>query len=241
MRWSLVLVALAAGAADARDCALPRVDSYQIEGLLAFSDCVNERIAALENENAALRAELESVRVALKRLPGDFLNEGGKVTRSGGQSLVQATFIATARRREGPAALAIDQGVLETLCSVGCSITLVMEGEALRKGDPGSVSEVASCQLRYSAKNGAWSQGGGCGNAVSGIDGDGKPAGKVGGDVIASSGGACILADSQPSRSVGTGDQLLEADRERGLYLIAAPAFFPGTEARFRCELKFVR
>jgi hypothetical protein len=241
MRWSLIVVALAAGTANAKDCAPPTADKLQIEGLRAFSECVNEKIAALETENARLLKELEKIQISLKKTPGEFLNENGSVTRSGGQSLVQATFIATARRREGPAALPIDQEVLESLCAVGCSMNLLIEGEALRKGDPGSVSDVATCLLRYSARTGAWSQGGGCGDAVSGIDGDGKPPGKVGGEVIASSGGACILADSEPSRSFGTENQLLEGDRTKGLYLIAAPAFFLGTEARFRCELKFVR
>ncbi len=73
-------------------------------------------------------------------MPGAFLNDNGKVSRSGGESLVQATFTASARRREGPAALPVDQQVLEGLCGVSRTITLVVEGEALRKSDPSSVS-----------------------------------------------------------------------------------------------------
>jgi hypothetical protein len=241
MRWMVVAFALAAGAADAKDCVTPRTDGLRLDGLKAFSECVNARMAALEKENAGLREELEKVRKSLTRLPGEFLNESGRVTRSGGESLVQATFLTTARRREGPAALPIDQKVLETLCGSGCNMNLVMEGEALRKGDPGSVSAVATCRLRYSARNGAWSSGGGCGDAVSGVDGDGKPPGKSGGEVIATAGDACILADSEPSRSIGAQDQFLDGDRAKGLYLIAAPAFFLGTEAKFRCELKITR
>jgi hypothetical protein len=55
-------------------------------------------------------------------------------------------------------------------------------------------------------------------------------------------GDACILADSEPSRSVGAADApVLNADRSRGLFLIAVPAFWTGKEDRFRCELKVGR
>jgi hypothetical protein len=243
MRWIVAsfAFALASGPANAKDCVLPKSDGIRIDGMVAFSDCVNARMAALENENARLRDELEKVRKSLTGLPGEFVNESGRVTRSGGESLVQATFTTAARRREGPSALPLDLKVIETLCETGCTINLVMEGEALRKGDAASVSDVATCMLRYSGKNGAWSQGGGCGDAVSGVDADGKPPGKSGGEVIATAGAACLLADSEPNRAIGASDGLLDGDRAKGLFLIAVPALFQGTEARFRCEMKITR
>jgi hypothetical protein len=243
MRMIAVSLALAlgAGAAEAKDCVLPKWDGIRMDELDAFAECVNARMAALEQENAGLRSELEKIRKSLTGLPGEFRNENGRVTRSGGESLVQATFTSAARRREGPAALPVDLKVIEALCETGCTINLVMEGEALRKGDPVSSSAVATCLLRYSGKNGAWSQGGGCGDAVSGVDGDGKPPGKSGGETIASAGAACVLADSEPNRAIGGAEGLLDGDRSRGLFLIAVPALFQGTEARFRCEMKVTR
>jgi hypothetical protein len=54
-------------------------------------------------------------------------------------------------------------------------------------------------------------------------------------------GGACILADSEPSRSVDPEGEMLGGDRAKGLFLIAAPALWTGKEDRFRCELKLGR
>lgn len=241
MRWIFAAIAVLAGSADAKDCIVPEVVDRRVTDLVSFAECVNARLAALEQENAGLRKDLAKAEAALTRLPGELFNENGRETRSGGESLVRATFTLTARRREGPASLAIDQKALERLCGGGCTVSLVMEGEALRKGEPASAAAVASCLLRYSVQTGGWSQSGGCGNPVAGVDGDGRPQGRSGGEVIASVGETCILADSEAGRELGKTDGLLTADRSRGLYLIAVPAVFPGTEAKFRCELKLAR
>ncbi|MCX7286553.1 MAG: hypothetical protein NTW20_03060 [Rhodobacterales bacterium] len=241
MRWIFVVLALASGAASAKDCEPPKRVNEELSGVIKFSECMIDKVAGLERENAELRKELDKIQTALTKFPGEMRNEDGRVTRSGGENLMQATFITGARRGAGPAALAIDQKALEAICAVGCTVNLVLAAEALRKEDPGSVNTAATCSLRYTAKSGTWSQGGGCGDPVSGVDGDGKPPGKSGGEVIATVGDACVLADSEPGRSVDAAGQLLGADRAKGIYLIAAPALWTGTEARFRCEMKISR
>jgi hypothetical protein len=241
MRVTSVALVMFAGLANAKECVVPEVDDRRISGIYAYARCMNEKLEAVEKANAELRKDIERIEASLTRLPGELSNENGRVTRIGGESLTQATFALAVRRREGPASLAIDQDALETLCVGGCTMTLVLEGEALRTGDPASVAAVSTCLLRYSGQTGAWSQAGGCGEPVAGVDGDGKAQGKPGGEIIATLGETCMLADSEAGREVGQADGLLAGDRSAGLFLIAVPASFQGTEAKFRCEMKITR
>lgn len=238
MRPLPALLCLFVTAAQAKDCEPPQIQGRNVSGLSAFVDCVNDRIAKLEADNTALRKEMETVRTALAEIPGELKNDSGKVTQRGGTSVMKATFTTAARKGQAASGLPIDQNALESLCAIGCTIHLALTAETLRKEDPPQVFADASCTLRYTAKNGAWAQTGGCGDPVSGVDGDGKPAGQTGGEVLAVAGEACLLADAEPGRGItGTG-QVLAADRAKGLYLIAAPLLFKGTNARFRCEMK---
>jgi hypothetical protein len=241
----LILAALAlglSGMAHAQDCQTPRKIGQLYEGVIDFAKCTNARITALERQNAELRDAVAKLQAALSEVPGELKNDAGRITRSGGEALTLATFTAKVRRREGSARLEIDQAAVEKLCQVGCALNLILVPEGLRAGDQVSASAAATCTFVYAAESGAWSQTGGCGDPTSGVDGDGKPAGDPGGDIIATVGGACILADSEPSRSVGAADaEMLNADRTKGLFLIAAPALWTGTEDRFRCELKIGR
>ena len=237
MRWILLVLLLFPALAFAKDCEPPTREGMEIRGLFSFSECMIDKVAALERENAAIKTELEAIRAALSKFPGELQIDNGRVTRTGGETLVQASFITTARRREGTVALGADQKALEALCAIGCKVNLVLAPEGLRDDDPGTAAVVATCSLHYAAKSGACSLGG-CGNPVSGVDGDGKPPGNSGGEVIASAGGACLLADSEPSRSVNSEGGMLGGDRAKGLFLIATPALWTGTEDRFRCVLK---
>lgn len=243
MRTVLALLLLASGGiSHAGDCQLPRQIGKDYAGVIDFAKCMNERVSALERQNAELREAIAKLQSALSQVPGELQNDGGRITRSGGEALTVATFTTKVRRREGSARLEIDQAVVEKLCERGCALNLVLVPEGLRADDPVEASTAGTCTFVYSTENGAWSQTGGCGDPTSGVDGDGKPAGDPGGDVIATVGGACILADSEPSRSVGAADaQMLNADRARGLFLIAAPNLWTGTEDRFHCELKIGR
>jgi hypothetical protein len=241
MRLLPAVLCLLAAAAQAKDCDVPKVEGRTVTGLGVFAECMNERIAKLEQDNAALREELETTRGLLAEFPGELKNDNGRLTRTGGDNLVQASFSTSARKGQAAAGLAVDQKALEAMCEVGCTLHLALTAEALRKSDPPPVFADASCTLRYTAKSGAWAQGGGCGDAVSGVDGDGKPPGKAGGEVLASAGGACLLADAEPGRGIAAEGQVLAADRTKGLFLIAAPAQFTGTVARFRCEMKIGR
>jgi hypothetical protein len=238
MRVFPLLLCLLATTAQAKDCESPRMQGRDVIGLKTFSDCMNDRVARLEADNAALREELKTMSDALAEIPGALKNDNGRVTQTGGKNVMQATYTTAARKGQAAAGLPIDQEALETLCAVGCTIHLAMTAETLRKDDPPPVFADATCTLRYTAESGAWSQGGGCGEAVSGVDGDGKPPGGAGGEVLAVSGEACLLADAEPGRGVAEKGQVLAADRAKGLYLIAAPLLFTGTDARFRCEMK---
>lgn len=241
MRLLPVLLCLLATAVQAQDCEPPRSDGHSVTGLGAFAKCMNDRVARLEADNAVLREELDRLRGTLAEFPGELTNDNGRVTRTGGDNLVQASFATSARKGQAAAGLAVDQAALEAMCAVGCTLHLALTAEALRKNDPPPVFADASCPLRYTAANGAWSQGGGCGAAVSGVDGDGKPPGQGGGEVLASAGGACLLADAEPGRGVKEDGQVLGADRTKGLFLVAAPLLFTGTDVRFRCEMKISR
>lgn len=241
MRLLPALFCLLATAAQAKDCEIPRFEERKVSGLVAFAECMNERVGRLEEENAKLREELEKTRGSLAEFPGELMNDNGRVTRTGGDNLVQASFATSARKGQAAAGLAIDQQALETMCAVGCTVHLALTAEALRKSDPPPVFADTTCSLRYTAKSGAWAQGGGCGEAASGVDGDGNPPGEAGGEVLATAGGACLLADAEPGRGVTKERQVLGTDRAKGLFLVAAPLMFTGTDARFRCELKIVR
>lgn len=241
MRFLPALLCLLASAAQAKDCEPPIFEERKVTGFIAFAKCMNDRVGKLEEENAKLRDELEKTRDSLAEFPGELKNDNGRVTRTGGDNLVQASFATSARKGQAAAGLAIDQQALEAMCAVGCTLHLALTAEALRKSDPPPVFADATCSLRYTTKNGAWSQGGGCGDAASGVDGDGKPPGEAGGEVLAAAGGACLVADAEPGRGVNKDGQVLGADRAKGLFLVAAPLMFTGTDARFRCELKIVR
>lgn len=241
MRFLPVFVLLLASAVQAEDCDIPQNDGHVVTGLGAFAKCMNERVGKLEEENARLRQELETTRGSLDEFPGALKNDNGRVSRTGGENLVQASFSNSGRKGQTASGLAVDQAALEQICANGCTVRLALMAEALRKSDPPPVFADATCSLRYTPVSGAWAQGGGCGAAVSGVDGDGKPPGKAGGEVLASVGGACILADAEPGRGVAAEGPVLATDRTKGLFLIAAPALFTGTDARFRCQMTIGR
>lgn len=241
MRFLPALILLLASAAQAKDCDIPKNDGRIVTGLADFAKCMNERVGSLEAENARLRQELETTRGSLAKFPGELTNDNGRVSRTGGENLVQARFTNSGRKGQTASGLVVDQVALEQICAAGCTLRLSLTAEALRKSDPPPVFADATCSLRYTAGSGAWAQGGGCGEAVSGVDGDGKPPGKAGGEVVASVGGACILADAEPGRGVAAEGPVLAADRSKGLFLIAAPPLFTGTDARFRCQMTIGR
>jgi hypothetical protein len=241
MRILTFLFVLLAGMAHAEVCEPPREEGTGLKGVPKYAACMNKAVAELQRENAELRETVEQMRDSLADIPGELTNDNGRVTRKGGENLVQATYSNSARKGQTASGLAIDQTALEAMCEVGCSLRLALTGEALRGADPPEVFADATCTLRYTARNGAWAQGGGCGDAVSGVDGDGKPPGKAGGEVLATVGEACILADAEPGRGVAAERQVLGADRVKGLYLIAAPALWKGEAVRFRCEMKIGR
>lgn len=238
MRALLVLLILAAGAARAEDCKKPTIENKVPKGLGNFVDCVNERMAKLEKENAQLQDRVDKLEKLISGLPGEMTDTNGRVARSGGGSLVRAQFSLDARSRQAAMEKRIDQKALEQLCGEGCNVTLSLSAVGLREGDPTPILAVGPCGFQYKAKSGAWTLGEGCGATTSGVDGDGLLADVPGGDTIVAAGQACILADSGPRRSVDPEDQPLSRDRDKGLVLIADPSLWTGIEQSFRCDLR---
>lgn len=242
MRTLLLSLFLATGAAHAEDCKLPEGKNEELKGVIEFSKCIQKRVNALETENAALRESLEAMQKTLASVPGELVNVNGRETRSGGERLTQASYTMPSRAGTGAAFLAVDDKVAGELCAQGCSVSLQMttEGGTIPT-EPGAIGP---CTFRYNAKSGAWSLNG-CGEPVSGVDGNGKPTGEGGGETIAVAGGACILADAEPLRQVDAqapkATETLGRDRGKALYLIADSRLAGAGAGRFRCELKLAR
>jgi hypothetical protein len=241
MRVLFVILVLAAGAAQARDCKEPWWEDKILKGMGTYVQCVNDRLAELEKEKAQLQDQVDKLDKIMAGLPGELTDLNGRVTRSGGGKLTRAGFSLDARARQAAMGLDIDQKALEQLCGEGCSLTLVLTAIGLREGDPTPIFATGPCAFQYKAKSGAWTRSGACGNEAAGVDGDGILSDVPGGDVIATAGEACLLADSGPRRSVDPEDQPLSRDREKGLALIADPSLWKGSEQRFRCDLRITR
>lgn len=241
MRVLILIGVLLAGAAEARECKPPRVEGTQVFGFREFAECTNAEIADLKKENARLTDVVEKMEKTLAGVPGEMTNTNGRVVRSGGDNLVRAVMSLDGRARQAAMGMNIDQKALEKLCGEGCSLTLVLTGVGLREGDPTPVFVSGPCAFQYKAKSGAWTRGGACGAETSGVDGNGLPTGATGGEIIATAGEACMLADSGPRRPVDPETEALSRDREKGLVLIADPGLWTGSEQRFRCDLSIVR
>ncbi len=241
MRVLLVLLVLVAGTAHAEDCKRPQYENKMIRGLDDFVDCVNKRLAGLETEKAKLQGRVESLEKLISGLPGEMTDTNGRVTRSGGGALVRASISLDARSKQAAMEKRIDQKALEQLCGEGCNVTLSLTAVGLREGDPAPIFAVGPCGFQYKAKSGAWTLGEACGAEASGIDGNGLPSDSPGGELILAAGEACLFADSGPRRSVDPEDQPLSRDRDQGLFLIADPALWTGSEQRFRCDLRITK
>lgn len=245
MRVFLILLFLATGAAHAEECKLPAGDNKELTGVVNFSKCIQKRVNALENENAALREDLAAVQKIVADLPGELLNVNGRETRTGGQTLYRATYSLPSRTGTGAAYIAVDDKVAGALCAQGCALMLQMTGDdALGSPATKASPAVGPCTFRYSATSGAWSISG-CGEVVSGVDGNGKPTGAGGGERIVSVGGACILADAEPLRQVDATvpevGETLGRDRGKALFLIADAGQAETSAGRFKCELKLAQ
>jgi hypothetical protein len=241
MRFLVVFLVLAAGNAQARDCKEPYIENKVVKGLGDFVECVNDRLAGVEEESAKQRDRVEKLEKTLAGLPGELTDVNGRVTRLGGGNLTRAGFALDGRAQQAAMGMDVDQKALEEVCGEGCSFTLVLTAIGLREDDVAPVMATGPCTFQYNAKTGAWTRGGACGALAAGVDGDGSPSGVPGGQIIAAAGDACMLADSGPRKSVDPEDQPLSRDRDKGLVLIADPSFWKGSEQRFRCDLRITR
>jgi hypothetical protein len=244
----ICLVCLAAFPASARECRLT-VRAWPDPVPSSFLRCLLDEIAdlkasqsRLERQVGRLREDLAVAQAALAELPGTYVNDNGRVSVDEGRRLASARLILPARQTGDVGALAVDREVIETLCSGtgGCTLSLLLHSDGPLGGGAADVAASGPCLFAYDAQGGAWMRSGDCGAVgnASGTDGNGTPSGDDGSEIVASAGGGCLLADSDPGLSVGPGTGPLGRDHARGFYLVAAPALRRDGAARFRCELK---
>jgi hypothetical protein len=230
--------------AQIRNCQLEINSQYYSDGeaMQEFLRCLNNRITDLHKTNNQLQRRIAKLEAVAGNLPTAWSNEDGVITEEPGRPIGNASFLLSARSTGGANSLAIEQRVLEEVCgtSGGCTLTIAMNQLSLFDKKPKESAVSGPCQLTYKPDSGDWAVSGGCGGAPqSGIDGDGGLGSDGGNSVeIAAAGGACILADSGLSKTVG-GDEELTSDRSKGLFLIAMPSRQSGAERRFQCELSF--
>ena len=228
--------------AQVRNCQLELTSQHYSDGeaMQGFLRCLNNRITDLHKANNQLKRRIAKLEAVAGELPTAWSNENGVIKEEPGRPIGSADFLLTARTTGGASSLAIEQRVLEELCSAsgGCSVTIAKNQLSLFNKEPTQSAVSGPCQLTYSADSGDWALSGGCGSEPkSGTDGDGGLGSEGGNSVeIAVAGDACILADSGLSKSVG-GDEGLATDRSKGLFLIAVPSRQSGVKRRFQCEL----
>ncbi|MEM9426547.1 MAG: hypothetical protein AAGA06_07575 [Pseudomonadota bacterium] len=228
--------------AAASDCTLRNRHLLIDEGaLFRFLRCLTGEVNALRRENQALKRRVAALEEIAGEVPATFSNFDGQITRVEGRVIARASFVLSARSTGGPSALPLDQDVVETLCARdgGCSVTVGFRQMSLFGNDPKNADISGPCQFTYDAGSGDWSVGEGCeGGKASGRDGGTRTSAQAGpGDVIASSLSACVLAESAPARSVGSGGGGFENDHARGLFLVSRPSQQPDGITRFQCEL----
>lgn len=239
MKPILALLLLAATPAQAADCKLPRSQNEELIGVIDFAKCILAETEALRQENAALRADLEALEKRLADFPGELQNRNGRVTRTGGDRLTRASLTLASRASDGLSTLPLDAEVIADLCQLSCGLTLSLIAEGLRDSDATPIAALGPCAFSYTPNSGDWTLRG-CGDMVTGTDGNGLPAGETGGEAMINLNDTCLLADSEPVR---TGPQSggLGHDRALGLYLIANPAAWTRDESRFHCALQISR
>lgn len=169
----LALLWAAPAPAQAPDCALedaptgslPTADLLEIiAGNLA---CLEGRIAALSEENAALRNRLDVIEDARGAAGAAYRNLDGEVDRKD-RYLGPATFVVSGDRRGGARSLLLDHALVLAMCgdADGCLVTLGLTG-AVAEGEPvATMFADGPCVLHLDGDTGAWSLSGVCAAAA---------------------------------------------------------------------------
>lgn len=201
--------------------------------------CLNTEILRLKRDRARLERRLAEFERLTEEIPAEFINLDGEITEDPGRPIRRARFRLTPPSTGRAGALPIDQRVLEELCgaSGGCLLSLTFREFGLRSDRAQSSVPTGPCQFSYSGGSGAWAIAEGCGadDVRSGIDGERGALSGQQGAIIAEVGGACVLAESEMSRS--SGNDTLATDTSRGLFLLSIPSRRPGSVPRFDCAL----
>lgn len=207
--------------------------------LLRTLRCLNTEIERLKRNQAVLDRKLKSFERLMAELPTDYANRDGVVTEEPGRPIGRASFLLTARATGSASVLPIEQRVLEEVCGKagGCTLSITFRQFSIFDGAATETILTGPCQFSYTPQTGAWGLGEACesGGATSGVDGDQRAVGSGEGDVIAVSGGACVLAESDLARA--TEGDTLARDGSRGIFLLSIPSLQPDGVRRFECEL----
>ena len=207
--------------------------------MLQVLRCLNNEVVKLRRDQTRLEQRLQEYDRLLSQMPAEYSNADGQVTEEPGRAIGRASFVLTARATGSASALQIEQRVLEEVCgkSGGCALSLTFRQFSMFDGAAKGTVLIGPCQFSYDAATGAWGVGDACsgGGATSGVDGDQRGVGGDAGDVIAQSGGACVLSESDLARASGV--DAIARDGSRGLFLLSIPSRQADGIRRFNCEL----
>lgn len=237
----VMFAALAPGPVTAQNCQFRVETSVMPEAQrVRILRCLVNELARVRRENAELKRRMSEIEALLVELPAEYANVDGVVSHAEGRAIGRASFLLSARSTGGASALPLDQRVLAEVCgkSGGCAVSVVFRQISLFNAEEKDRVLTGPCQFTYAPATGEWTLGAGCGVAPrSGKDGDQTVSGEDTVEpVLVRSGGACLFAESEPSRSVGREDGF-QRDHSPGLFLVAMPARQPEGIRRFECEL----
>ncbi len=154
--------------AQAPDCRMEQsTSSFATPDILAMLgrnlECLERRLDALREENAALRNRLDVVEDERGAAGAAYRNVDGTVDRKD-RYLGPATFVVTGDRGGGPRSLRLDHPLLLAMCgdADGCLLTLGLTG-AIAPGEPvETMFADGPCILHLDGEEGTWSLSGFC-------------------------------------------------------------------------------
>lgn len=238
----ILLFAFFSAPASARECpSVPANRSGEVPR--EFYLCLLAEIRDLQREQQRFRRTIAEFERALGEMPVDYRNEDGNVTVEPDRRIGKAILVLSARLTGGASSLEVDQAVLEELCSSrgGCEISIFFQAFGVRDTDLTEMVASGPCIFSYTSTTGAWARGEGCDpeGSLNGIDGDNAVAGAgQNSSVIATAGGACLLAESDARRQFVSPSNELQRDHSKGLFLLAIPSRQEQGTRRFRCNLE---
>lgn len=153
--------------APAQDCELealaaPYATAETLDILGQNIACLERRLEAVREENAALRGRVDVLEDARGAVAAAYRNRDGEVDREG-RYLGPATFVVSGDPRGGPTSLPLDHDRVLAMCgdADGCLASLGLAG-ALVDGEPVETMFATGPCVLHLAADGTWSLSGAC-------------------------------------------------------------------------------